>query len=97
VALGPQYVKPAQADYLVVFGVRDLARALDCLLPLLFGRLFGVDLFLFQILTRQKLRVAAKLDVGSATGHVGRYRDLAFAPRLGDDVGLAPRVLRLGV
>ena len=41
--------------------------------------------------------VAAKQDVGAAAGHVGRDGDRLEAARLGDDLALALRRVRLGV
>ena len=41
------------------------------------------------------VEVAAKLDVGAATGHVGRDRDRAGPPGLGDDMGFLLVVARV--
>ena len=55
----------------------------------------GVVAVVAALRERQELGVAAEHDVGAATGHVGRDRDGAVAPGLGDDLGLA--LVLLGV
>ena len=48
-----------------------------------------------SLVPRQRIRVAAEQNVGTATGHVGGDRNGAFASRLRHDRGFARVVLRV--
>src|SRR5262249_13715010 len=96
-AFGAEYVQSAGLNHFFMLGVGDFARARNGVFPLLLVGLVGIDLFFFQILFGQELGVSAKQYICSASGHVCCYSDLAFASRLGDDIGFARGVFRFGV
>src|SRR5579871_511163 len=53
------------------------------------------DSLLDHLLLGHEFRIAAKQDIGTSSGHIGRYCDHAFATGLGDDLGFA--FVELGV
>jgi hypothetical protein len=87
VALGGEDVEAAQLDHPLVLRVGDPARFPERAGPLLLGDGGGVHAALPQHLPRQEVGISPQEDVGAAAGHVGRDRDRADPPRLGDDLG----------
>ena len=66
-------------------------------LPLVLGHVEARGVLVLELRPGQRLGVAAEDDVGAAAGHVGGDGHGADAAGLGDDLGLAGGVLRLGV
>src|SRR4051794_21164451 len=97
---------PLSAEDVQAAGLQDpLPVSLDLLLdrredlvPLLFPLVgLGLDAELDELEVGLMLSVAAELDVDTTAGHVGRDRDRARTPGLGDDLSLALGVLGLCV
>src|SRR5215207_6098577 len=98
VALGADDEQAAGLEHLlaVVLDPR-LDRRQHVLVALLVVRVSRTQAELGELELREVLGVAAELDVDAAAGHVGRDRDRAGAPGLGDRLALTLGVLRLGV
>ena len=93
VALGTDDMQPAQADHLLALGIGDPPGLRQRSLALLRCGLLDRDPLFVQNLLDQPLGIAAEQDVGATAGHIGRDRDCAQPPGLGDDVRLALVVL----
>src|ERR1051326_4196844 len=80
-----------------MLGVRNYLCASYRIIPLLSRCFVRVDLFFFEVLLGQKLRVAAEQYVCSATSHVRGYSYLPLTTGLSNDVGFARGIFGLGI
>ena len=88
------HLRDRPAFFLHLLGLLDL---LDLGFPDVFGHVEPGRIFVPEHGPRHRLRIAAEDDVGAAAGHVGGDGDGLLAAGLGDDLGFAGHVFRLGV
>src|SRR5262249_26363518 len=99
VPFGADDVQPAHLGDLAAFFLH-LFLGLDLddrLLPDVVGNVEPGGVAVLQAGPGERLGIAAQNNVGAAAGHVGGDGDAADAAGLGDDLGLAGGVFRLGV
>ena len=95
VPLSPNDMQSANSDYFLVFLFDFVLNNGELALQFLLRNGLGSFALLLQAFPHEEIGISAEQNIGTSTGHIGRYRYCALTPRLGDDGSFTFVILRV--